>query len=161
MSCLLVLSAMTFAITTESPMSRDGRVLIAESQRALEAVYPPEEIFSFAPEELAGDGTAFLVARDAGGTALGCVALVDCGGYGEVKRLYVRAAARGTGVAAALVEALEAEARRRRLGEVLLETGDRLVPAVRLYRKLGYAERGPFGGYAIHPASLFMGKRVS
>lgn len=148
-------------IEPESPLSADGRALIAESQLALEAVYPPEEIFSLTPEELDREAAAFLVARDALGRALGCVALVDCGGYGEVKRLFVRPEGRGLGLARTLMAALEAEARRRGLAEVLLETGDRLRPAVTLYESLGYRARGPFGAYAEHPASLFMGKAVA
>ena len=38
---------MPLAIALESALSDDGRALIAESQSALEAVYPPEDIFSF------------------------------------------------------------------------------------------------------------------
>lgn len=148
-------------IAPESPLSADGRALIAECQLALEAVYPPEEIFSFDAEDLAREAAAFLVARDATGRALGCVALVDCGGYAEVKRLFVRPEGRGLGLARALMAALEAEARRRGLAEVLLETGDRLSPAVALYESLGYRTRGPFGDYREHPASLFMGKGVA
>jgi putative acetyltransferase len=148
-------------IATESPLSADGRALIAESQLALEAVYPPEEIFSLTPEELDREAAAFLVARDGAGRAQGCVALVDCGGYGEVKRLYVRPEGRGLGLARALMAAIEAEARGRDLAEVLLETGNRLGPAVALYERLGYRTRGPFGVYPEHPASLFMTKAVA
>lgn len=152
---------MNLLIAPDSPISADGRALIGESQLALEAVYPPEEIFSFAAEELAVAGTDFLVARDAGGAALGCVALVGCGGYGEVKRLFVRDIGRGRGVAKALMAALEARAAARGLAEVRLETGARLRPAVRLYERLGYRSRGPFGAYVTHPASLFMEKSVA
>ncbi|MDH3263002.1 MAG: GNAT family N-acetyltransferase [Paracoccaceae bacterium] len=148
-------------IAPESPRSADSRALIAESQLALEAVYPPEEIFSLDAEDLAREAAAFLVARDAAGRAIGCVALVDCGGYGEVKRLFVRPDGRGHGLARALMAALEAEARGRGLAEVLLETGDRLCPAVALYESIGYRARGPFGAYPEHPASLFMGKGVA
>jgi putative acetyltransferase len=152
---------MTLIIAPESPLSPDGRALVAESQAALEEVYPPEEIFSLDPAELAAEAAAFLVARDGAGRALGCVALVDCGGYGEVKRLFTRPEGRGRGVARALMAALEAEAAARGLPVVRLETGDRLVPAVTLYRRMGYADRGPFGAYAEHPASLFLEKRVA
>jgi len=148
-------------IHIESPLTEDGQVLIAQSQGALEEVYDASEIFSFSAAELARPDTHFLVARGAGGAALGCVALVDCGGYGEVKRLYVRPEGRGLGTARALMAALEALAARLGLAEVLLETGDRLVPAVALYESLGYRVRGPFGDYPEHPASLFMGKRVA
>lgn len=148
-------------INSESPLAPESRKLVEESQRALEEVYPPEDIFSFTAEELAEPGTTFLVARSEAGDALGCVALVDCGSYGEVKRLFVRPEGRGLGVAKALMAALESEARARGLAEILLETGDRLEPALALYSGLGYLTRGPFGDYPEHPASHFMGKRVA
>jgi putative acetyltransferase len=88
------------------------------------------------------------------------VALMHCGGFGEVKRLFVAAAGRGLGVARALMAALEADAVAQGLAQVLLETSDRLVPAVTLYTSLGYRVRGKFGDYDDHPASLFMGKDV-
>jgi putative acetyltransferase len=146
------------------PLSPEGRALVAESQAALEAVYPPEDIFSFTAAELARPDTVFLVARTGtadGGPAAGCVALVDCGGYGEVKRLYVRPAARGTGAGRALMGALEAAAMAAGLAAVRLETGGRLAAALALYRRSGYRPRGPFGTYRAHPASLFMEKNLA
>jgi len=148
-------------VQIESPLTGDGQALIAESQGALEAVYDASEIFSFSAAELARPDTHFLVARGDGGEALGCVALVECAGYAEVKRLYVRPEGRGRGTARLLMAALEAKAAQLGLAEVLLETGGRLVPAVVLYESLGYRVRGPFGAYPEHPASLFMGKRVA
>lgn len=146
-------------IAPESPLTEDGRALVAASEAALRAVYPPEECFSFSAEELAGRDTAFLVARR-GGRALGCVALVDMGGYGEIKRLYVAPEARGTGLARRLMAALEAEAARRGLSDLRLETGHALAEAVSLYRSLGYRDCPPFGGYPDIASNLFMAKRL-
>lgn len=150
---------MPVTITAESPLTADGRALIEGSQAALREVFAPDEIFTFSPEELALPGVSFLVARD-GGTALGCVAMVDCGAYAEVKRLYIPAQGRGRGLAKALMADLEARAKAQGKAQVMLETGDALVPAVALYRALGYAVRGPFGDYPDHPASLFMEKTL-
>lgn len=152
---------MTLTIALESPVSQDGRALIAGSQAAMEEIYPPDEIFSLRPEELDRPEVAFLVARRADGVAVGCVALVDCGGYCEVKRLYTRPEARGSGAAKALMAALEAEAKARGITEILLETGPRLAAAMQLYRRLGYQSRGPFGDYPPHPASAFMEKHIA
>jgi putative acetyltransferase len=41
-----------------------------------------------------------------------------------------------------------------------LETGTKQPEAIALYRKFGYAERGPFGAYKPDPLSLFMEKRL-
>ena len=147
-------------ITIEDPLSADGRALLEGSEAALREHYGPDECFTFTPEELARPGIAFLVAREAEGVPLGCVALVDMGGYGEIKRLYVRPEARGRGVADALMDAAEARAREAGLGLMRLETGPKLTAAVSLYRRRGYRERGPFGDYAAHPASLFMEKAL-
>ena len=151
---------MTLAITIESPCTPDGRALIAGSDAALLDVFLPDEIFTMEPEELAVPEARFFVARDAAGGLLGCVAMVDCGSYGEVKRLFVPAAGRGQGVARALMAALEAHARTAGLPIMRLETGPVLTAAIRLYDSLGYQRRGPFGDYADHPASLFMEKAL-
>lgn len=148
---------MVVTISPHSPLSPDGRALIEGSQQALLEVFAPEEIFSFSPRELAGPDATFLVARE-GGPLLGCVAMVDCGDYVEVKRLFVPTAARGRGLARMLMSELEARARKMGKRFVRLETGSALVAAVALYRDMGYHERGPFGDYAEHPASLFMEK---
>ena len=146
-------------IAIESPVSPEGRALIAGSQTALLEVFPPQDIFSLDPQELANPAVHFLVARE-NGTALGCVASVRCGDYAEVKRLYVTTAGRGKGVARALMAALEAAALTDDMALIRLETGDALVAAVALYKALGYQVCGPFGDYSEHPASLFMEKHL-
>lgn len=150
---------MPLTIAPESPLTPEGRALIDGSQAALLEVFSPDEIFSFSPEELATPDVAFLVARD-GGEPLACVAMVDCGDYAEVKRLYVPPAGRGRGLARGLMAALEDRARAAGKRFVRLETGDALMAAVALYRTLGYRLRGPFGDYPEHPASLFMEKAL-
>ena len=150
---------MPVRITPESPLTADGLTLIAASQRALEEVFPPDAIFSFSPEELATPDVSFLVARDGGGP-LGCVAMVDCGDYVEVKRLFVPVQGRGRGLARALLAAIEDRARAAGKSFVRLETGDDLVAAVALYRAVGFVVCGPFGDYPAHPASLFMEKAL-
>lgn len=151
-------------IAEESPITADGRALIAASQAYLESVYPPEAIFTLTAEELAAEAEAFLVARDTQGRPLGCVALVagtDEGeAYAEVKRLVVLEEGRGRGIARALMAAFEEAARARGLSRALLETGPALSAAIALYSALGYRERPPYGDYAPHPASLFMEKRL-
>ena len=150
---------MTITIAIESPVSADGHRLINGSEDALRAVYTEDECFTFTAEELVADNIRFYVARREN-HALGCVALVEEDGYAEIKRLYVDPKARGLGLAKKLMARLEADALDTGLGEVKLETGEKLAAAVALYKQLGYSVCGPFGPYEDHPASLFMEKTL-
>lgn len=147
------------SISTESPLTGDGRRLIDGSEAALREVYSADECFTFTAEELDRPEVDFLVARK-DGAAVGCVALVACGDYAEVKRLYVPGSARGLGVAKALMDELESRARAKSIALVRLETGPKLAAAMALYAARGYVECGRFGDYEDHPASLFMEKRL-
>jgi putative acetyltransferase len=149
--------AQVIVIRRESPHSPDGTALIEASQAALEEVYPPEEIFTMNSDELAAPNAHFFIAR-LGDTPVGCIALVDMGRYGELKRLFVATAARGLGLGRTLVMHAETAARDIGLPVLRLETGPELTAAVRVYRALGYRERGPFGDYDDLPCSLFMEK---
>jgi len=149
----------TVTIRIEAPDAPAGRSLIEASQRALLEVTPPEEIFSLSPEELAQPNILFFVAR-LDEAPVGCVALVDMGAYGEVKRLYVDPAARGRGIAVSLMQALECQCADLGLAEVRLETGDNLTAALRLYTSLGYGIIERFGDYPEVASSVFMGRRL-
>jgi len=143
----------------ESPVSDDGHKLINGSEAALRAVYRAGECFTFTADELLGDKVSFFVARK-DGQAMGCVALVNEAAYGEVKRLYVPDHARGLGIAKILMAHLEAQAKAQGFSHVKLETGDKLVAAVALYKSLGYTVCSKFGPYEDDPVSLFMQKAL-
>jgi putative acetyltransferase len=80
--------------------------------------------------------------------------------YGEIKRMFVRADARGLKIGRRLLAALEAQARREGLTVLRLETGIYQPEAHALYRAVGFSESGPYGGYAPDPLSIFMEKRL-
>ena len=149
---------MTVSIAQESPLTAEAHVLLDGSEAALRAVYAEDECFIFSAKDLDKPEITFLVARQ-DGVALGCVALVDYGPYGEVKRMFVAPAARGKGVAQALMQHLETVAARKHTS-IKLETGDKLVAAVKMYKALGFSICGPFGDYVEHPASLFLEKTL-
>lgn len=150
---------MTLTISPESPLTDDAAKLIEGSEAVLLSLYSEDECFSFDARELDAPEVSFLVARNAG-EAVGCVALVNYGDYGEIKRLFVPETARGLGVAKALMARLEADASAAGLSAVKLETGDKLEAAVKLYAALGYTLCGPFADYEDIPASTFMEKTL-
>jgi len=101
----------------------------------------PEGWFSDIEVELAalpGGYDAILVARD-GDEIAGCVALRPLGdGACEMKRLYVRPSARGSGTGRALVEASISRARELGYAAMRLDTLPRMEAARALYLSLGF-----------------------
>ena len=135
--------------------------LIRQSDALMQSLYPAESNHLVDVESLAQPHVHVLVARERG-RALGCGAFVlGEAGQAEMKRVFVAPAARGKGVARVLMEALEREAAKLGVTLMQLETGIKQPEAIALYRKFGYAERGPFGSYKSDPLSLFMEKRLA
>lgn len=90
------------------------------------------------PGDYAGNRGALFIARQ-GREAAGCIGLRPFDAdTGEIKRLYVRPAFRGTGLGKNLaLRALEA-ARQSGYRRLVLDTLDRMDSAVRLYEKIGF-----------------------
>jgi GNAT superfamily N-acetyltransferase len=107
------------------------------------------------PHPTADDITVFFAAYDDAGTAVGCGALRKLDEeHGEIKRMFVQPASRGSGAAAAILRRLEEYARQLGWTRLVLETGHRQPDAVRFYEREGYRSIPPFGYYADSPNSL-------
>jgi GNAT superfamily N-acetyltransferase len=141
----------------------DVQRLAADQQGEIRARYGGGEEPGTKPSP--ADIAVVVVARDDDGTALGCGALRALGnGVAEVKRMYVVPAARGRGVATAVLAALEAAAGERSWTTLRLETGPRQPESIGLYSRAGYARIDAFGGYAGDPDaadSLFFERVLS
>jgi GNAT superfamily N-acetyltransferase len=108
----------------------------------------------------AADVAVGLVARDAGGEALGCGVLRPLeDGVAEIERRYVVPAARVRGLSKLVPAGLEAAARDRGWTTLRLETGPRQPEAVALYEGAGYRRIAAFGPYGDDADdSLFYGR---
>lgn len=78
-------------------------------------------------------------------------------GYGEVKSMHTRPAARRQGAGRAMLGHIIAAAKGEGLKRLSLETGswDYFQPAWALYEAHGFVECGPFGDYRPDPNSKF------
>jgi len=104
-------------------------------------------LVSFAAEtaSLPGRYSRLLIAGE-GGLPVGCAALRPLEGNAcELKRLYVRPAARGTGLGRRLLEEALTAARGDGYGALRLDTLPQMRDAIRLYRALGFREIPPYG----------------
>lgn len=129
------------------------RLLIAELDAELNAAYVPENRHGFAIEQLFRSDVMFFVAR-LGMEPVGCggVAFLP-DGSAEMKRMYVRPAARGRKVAGAIMARLEQEAAAHGVTRMVLETGDAQRAALRFYARAGFTRCDAFGPYAAMPPS--------
>lgn len=98
---------------------------------------------------------AMLIA-DADGTPVGIGAMRALpDGSAEMKRMYLRPAARGTGAGRALAVAIIEAARAAGYPRMRLDTQASFVPAVALYRSLGFRDTPRYNDNPL-PGSLFM-----
>ena len=152
---------MTITIAEVSPDSLDAMQLIGELDVHLQAhPYPPQSRHAFSVEKLLREGVNFFITHYEG-------ELAGCGGikifpneYGEVKRMWVRPAFRGLGLAKAMLSHLSDYARNRELGLLRLETGIYEIEAIGLYERFGFQRRAPFGEYKVDPLSVYLEKSL-
>lgn len=154
----------SLAITLTTAPNDAVRLLIGELEDVLSAEYPPENRHGLPLEAIFQPHVRFFVAT-LGGAPAGCGGVAMFDGFAEVKRMYVRPAARGQGVARAILARLEAETRAANLPVLRLETGDKQIDALRLYYRYGFTDCPPFADYAVLPphaisASIFLEKPV-
>lgn len=100
--------------------------------------------------ELPDDSHEFLLAVE-GEELLGYVGLMTVLDEGYLSNVAVSPAYRRQGIAEALLTALLARARARKLSFVTLEVRTGNTPAQALYRKLGFQEVGVRRAYYEHP----------
>jgi putative acetyltransferase len=124
---------------------------------------PSESRHALALADLQRPGVRLWVAR-AGSAIVGTGALAPLeGGHEELKSMRTNPTLRGQGIGTRILVHLLADARRRRIDRISLETGsmDFFAPARALYAKFGFVACAPFGTYTLDPNSSFMTLRLA
>jgi putative acetyltransferase len=115
--------------------------------------YSADQHHALSLEKLFQPDVRFFVLRRYGeAVACGGVGFYD--GYAELKRMYAKPEARGSGVASALMTRLETEAREGGAKLLTIETGIYQRAAMRFYEKAGFIRCGAFGPYAQMPPNM-------
>jgi putative acetyltransferase len=122
------------------------RQLLAELDQALSGPYLREQRHALSLDQLFEENVRFFAAR-LDGVAVGCGGVAFYDVFAEVKRMYTRPTARRKGVAAALLQRLESEARRAGHSVLRLETGMYQAEAIGFYERAGFERCEAFGDY--------------
>ncbi|WP_309134135.1 GNAT family N-acetyltransferase [Cellulomonas sp.] len=139
----------------------DARLLRDAQQAELRERYGEDDI----GHDMTGEAIAVMLVLRADGEAVACGALRDATdlgtGTGELKRMYVRPSWRGRGLSRRVLEELEAAARERGFGRLVLETGVLQPEAIGLYLSAGYRPVPRWGEYADAPDSRCFAKDLT
>ncbi len=106
------------------------------------------------------------MARD-GGRLLGFGAIALRGAdesgaaWGELKRMYVAPAARGRRIGRLILDRLLNHAKTQDVAILRLETGNKQMEALSLYRSVGFHNRAPFADYPDNESSIYMELRLA
>jgi ribosomal protein S18 acetylase RimI-like enzyme len=126
---------------TDAPVADDQ---LGEYFTSRELGMPGYRTFRPDPTLFVPPAGVFLVAK-VDGAAIGCGGIrMLAPDRAEVKHLWVRPAARGTGLGRALLRELERRAAELGAAEAVLDTNERLEAAQSLYRSSGYVGVEPY-----------------
>lgn len=137
----------------------DAVALIADVQQEYVVRYGEVDLTPIDPAEFSPPLGLFLVAYVDDEPAA-------CGGWrvhgtdAELKRMYVRPAFRGRGLARAVLAELERTAAAAGYARLILETGTGQPEAIALYTSAGYTPVARFGYYADEPGAVHLGKSL-
>jgi ribosomal protein S18 acetylase RimI-like enzyme len=126
---------------TDAPVADE---LLGEYFTSRELGMPGYRTFRPDPALFVPPAGVFLVA-EVDGAAIGCGGVrMIAPDRGEIKHLWIRPAARGSGLGRALLVELESRAAQLGATDIVLDTNERLEAAQSLYRSSGYVDVEPY-----------------
>ena len=146
------------AIASDDPRADDVRKLLEVHLAFANEHSPPEDVHALDVGGLLDASVSFFsFRRDGRLLGVGALKCLDAH-HAEVKSMHTVAAARGQGVARAMLQHLIGVARDRGFMRLSLETGtmEAFEPARSLYAAAGFVPCGPFDAYVASPNSTFM-----
>jgi GNAT superfamily N-acetyltransferase len=139
--------------------SPDFQLLAAELERHLRALDGDLQEFTAELNRIGPIAQVLVAYKE--DRPIGCGAIREYEeGKAEIKRMYVRPAGRGQGIATRLLEQLEQWAREGGYTACVLETGLNQPEAIALYQKKGYRNVPLFGRYIGSPNSICFQKEL-
>lgn len=141
-------------------------VLLGQLRDELDARYADVGLAAFPspppdPSEFLPPSGTFVLLEEDDGTPISCGGVRRrADGTGEVKRMFVTGAARGTGAGQAVLAALEDEARTAGYPSLRLETGVRQPDAIELYERAGYRRIACFDEFEGNQLSVCFEKNL-
>ncbi len=152
-----------FVVARDDPGRADVLSLLVEHLADMHATSSPESAHALDPAALTHPSITLWSARDETGALLGVGALKQHDAQlGEIKSMRTTAAARGRGIASAMLATVIAECAARGIRELALETSAEpsFAAAHSLYRRHGFIPCGPFADYSDDPNSLYLTRAV-
>lgn len=145
---------MNLEVKTIPISSKMALILVDELERELRQDYPPHYIHELDVESFEASQGIFLVCLN-DEEPIGCLGLRPLNhDRGELKRMYVRPAFRGRGLAKIMLAEMESQAIRRGFKRIVLETGNQQHTAIDLYLANGYETIRPYNEASDGPASV-------
>lgn len=152
---------MTIKVTVENPLNDICIQLVRELSAELGPLYGTDGTALFSPADVTIPRAAFVVAW-LNDEAVGCGALRPMDdSIAEVKRMYVRPAARGKGISRKILSKLEELAAAYNYTVLQLETGTLQTEAIALYDSSGYTRIDCYEPYVDNPHSICYEKRLT
>jgi putative acetyltransferase len=150
-------NTITLQRTTSS--SPDFRLLIPLLDKELADQYGELQSVYDQYNHIIDINTVIIAYRGDTPVGCGCFKQIDEHSV-EIKRMFVKPAERGQGIASAILSGLELWAWEDGFSNTLLETGDKQHEAIALYQKLGYITIPNYGQYAGMESSICMKKQL-